>query len=109
MKKNYEKNKENLLHDLCEYLDSISNLFQNQNYHKNVGMHESRLYFDYDCYQCGRETFMVHELNIETKKENPKPLFKMICNIGTPEDEPRTKRLYLKKSTLSTNDTAIRG
>jgi len=111
MRKNYEKGIEDLLYNLYEYFNSISNLFQNQKYHKNVEMHESRLYLDYDCRQSGRDTFMVQELKVETDKlteNSPKYLFKMICDIGTPDDEPRTKITHLKKSTDNTNDTTIR-
>ena len=108
LKKRYNQEKlDNLADNFCRYLNSFSELFQKQSSHKKLKIHKSIFYFDYDYYQCGDEVFIIHELSF--KSRNEEPIFKIICNIGSAEDEPRIKRLKLNRLTQNTNDTGLRG
>jgi hypothetical protein len=91
---------------LSNYLEDICKLFRN---HENIGIHKAILRFDNKYFQCGKEIVLIHEYNIDTKQEEPEPLFRLLCNVGTPEEEHRNEEPTLKRLIYSTNDTGLRG
>lgn len=105
-----DKNLETLKHSFELYLSSISNLLTNKNYNKKFLLHKSTITLECPHYKCGRKTFIVHELKINTNHiEQMETLFQMVLNVGIPEDETRKTESNLPEYTRNTNDTGVRG
>lgn len=109
LKTKYNNNNiEMMAHSLKEYICSISNLLTNEKYNKKFSTHKSWISLDCSHYKCGRKTFVVHELKVNTDlKERYEPLFQMVLNVGIPEDETRKTESNLNP--WNTNDTGNRG
>lgn len=104
------KNIDAVKDSLIEYMCSISNLLTNENYNKKFSSHKSIISLKGSHYKCGRKTFVVHELKINTdRKEQYEPLFQMVLNVGIPEGEKRKTESDFPKNPSSTNDTGNRG
>ena len=103
-----DKNIDAVKYSLKEYMSSISNLLTNEKYNKKFSSHQASIYLEGAHYKCGRKTFVVHELKINTDlKKRYETLFQMVLNVGIPEDKTRKTESDLPK--WNANDAGNRG